>query len=139
MRALSAKSFLVRACTLVLLASACSVALASKVYQWKDAKGVTHYSDSPPPGDKYQDRRIDNQGAAILEAAPAGKSVEDPQCTIAKRNLELLAGKSAVQQDTDGDGKPDTALDDADRANQRELAQAAAKAYCKPVATTAGR
>lgn len=139
MRALSAHSFLVRACAVVLLASACSVALASKVYQWKDAKGVTHYSDSPPPGDQYKDRRIDNHGAAIIEAAPAGKSVEDPQCATAKRNLELLAGTSAVQQDTDGDGKPDATLGDADRANQRELAQAAAKAYCKPATATAGR
>lgn len=138
MRALSPSSFLVRACALALLTSICSAALANKVYQWKDAKGVTHYSDSPPPGDQYQDRRIDNRGAAAQEATPAGKSLEDPQCTTAKSNMELLAGKGEVQQDTDGDGKPDTALGEADRANQRELAQAAIKAYCKPAAT-AGR
>ncbi|HEY5972138.1 MAG TPA: DUF4124 domain-containing protein [Pseudoxanthomonas sp.] len=139
MRALSPSLFLVRACTVVLLAGACSTALAGKLYQWKDAKGVTHYSDSPPPGDQYKDRRIDNRGAPSQEAVPAGKSLEDPQCATAKRNLELLAGKSDVQQDTDGDGKPDTTLSETDRANQRELAQATAKAYCKPAAATAGR
>ena len=139
MRASSLRSLPVRACVLLLLATACSVALADKVYQWKDAKGVTHYSDSPPPGQQYKDRRIDRSGAATQEVAPAGKSVEDPQCATARRNLELLAGKAEVQQDTDNDGKPDTALNEADRANQRELATAAVKAYCKPAAATAAR
>ncbi|MET0756202.1 MAG: DUF4124 domain-containing protein, partial [Pseudoxanthomonas sp.] len=32
------------------MAGACTTALAGKVYQWRDAKGVTHFSDSPPPG-----------------------------------------------------------------------------------------
>ena len=29
--------------------SIAAVADAQQVYSWKDAKGVTHYSDSPPP------------------------------------------------------------------------------------------
>ncbi|MEE7559097.1 DUF4124 domain-containing protein, partial [Xanthomonas sp. Kuri4-2] len=37
-----------------------------------------------------------------------------------------------VMQDTDGDGKPDTALDDQGRADQKSLAEAAARAYCRP-------
>ena len=36
---------LVGACALVL----CVPAFAQAVYTWKDDKGVTHYSDSPPP------------------------------------------------------------------------------------------
>ena len=68
----------------------------------------------------------------------AGKSVESPQCISARLNLSLLAGKSALQQDTDGDGKPDKVLGEEDRANQRNLADAAVKAYCPPAAT-AGR
>ena len=32
-----------------LLAAAAGNALAQQVYKWKDAKGVTHYSDTPPP------------------------------------------------------------------------------------------
>ena len=102
------------------------------------AKGVTHYSDSPPPSQQYQDRRIDNRGEPLPQDVAAGKPVESPQCITAKLNLSLLAGKGAVQQDTDGDGKPDKVLGDEDRANQRNLADAAVKAYCPP-AVTAGR
>ena len=125
---------LIRALALLLIASACVPAFAQKVYQWKDAKGVTHYSDSPPPNQQAKDRRIDNRGEPVVQAAAVGTSVENPQCTTAKLNLQLLAGKNAVQQDTDGDGKPDKTLGDDDRANQRELANAAVKAYCKPAA-----
>ncbi len=137
MRALPTASLLT--CTLALLLAATSTpAFAQKVYQWKDAKGVTHYSDSPPPSQQYQDRRIDNRGEPVPQDVAAGKAVESPQCITAKLNLSLLAGKGAVQEDTDGDGKPDKVLGDEDRANQRNLANAAVKAYCPPAAT-AGR
>ena len=137
MRALSTASLLT--CTVALLLAAASTpAFAQKVYQWKDAKGVTHYSDSPPPGQQYQDRRVDNRGEPLPQDVAAGKPMESPQCITAKLNLSLLAGKGAVQQDTDGDGKPDKVLGDEDRANQRNLADAAVKAYCPPAAI-AGR
>ena len=132
MRALS-KSLLTRTCALLVLASACTTALAGKVYQWKDAQGVSHYADSPPPNQQQvKNRRIDNRGAPVADDATVGKSVENPQCITARLNLQLLAGSSSVQQDTDGDGKPDKVLNDDDRANQRNLAEAAAKAYCTP-------
>jgi uncharacterized protein DUF4124 len=134
MPALPTRSPLLRALALVLIVAACAPAFAQKVYQWKDAQGVTHYSDSPPPNQQAKDRRIDNHGEPLAAATAAGKSVENPQCTTAKLNLQLLAGKGAVQQDADGDGKPDTTLSESDRANQRELATAAVKAYCKPAA-----
>ena len=131
MRALSTATLL--NCTLALLLMGATVpAFAQKVYQWKDAKGVTHYSDSPPPSQQFQDRRIDNRGEPVPQDVAAGKSVESPQCISARLNLSLLAGKSALQQDTDGDGKPDTTLDDTGRENQRNLAEAAVKAYCPP-------
>lgn len=117
---------------LVALVGLCSTAQAQKVYQWKDSQGVTHYSDSPPPGGA-KDRRIDNRGEPESKTA-AAKPAEDPQCTMAKANLQVLDGKNDVQQDTDGDGKPDKTLGTNDRANQRELASAAVKAYCKPAA-----
>lgn len=132
MRALSKSPLLIRACALVVLASACTTALAGKIYQWKDAKGVTHYADSPPPDQQVKDRRIDNRGAPVVESTTVGKSVENPQCTSARLNLQILAGGTGVQQDTDGDGKPDKTLNDEDRANQRGLAEAAVKAYCTP-------
>ena len=96
MRALPANPFLIRACTLLVLASACTTALAGKVYQWKDAQGVTHYADSPPPDQQVKDRRIDDRGAPVAEGATAvGKSVENPQCTTARLNLQVLAGQCA--------------------------------------------
>jgi len=136
MRALVTRTLLIRCFTLVVLASVCSVAMASKVYQWKDARGVSHYSDSPPPGQKVQDRRVDNRGEPIPEVAAL--AVENPQCITARLNLSLLSGEGALQQDIDGDGKPDKVLGADDRASQRNLADAAVKAYCPPV-TTEGR
>ncbi|MGH8027338.1 MAG: DUF4124 domain-containing protein [Pseudoxanthomonas sp.] len=134
MRALSTSPVLIRAITLLLLTAACTTALAGKIYQWKDAQGVTHFSDSPPPNGQAQDRRIDNRGEPVPQAAAAGKSVENPTCTTAKRNLEVLSGKATVQQDSDGDGKPDKTLTEDDRGAQRNLAEAAVKAYCQPAA-----
>ena len=123
---------------LALCLATSSTVQAQQVYQWKDKNGVTHYSDSPPPNQTVQNRRINQYGAAAPDTVqPAGKSVENPQCTTARMNLQVLAAnKGAVQQDTDGDGKPDTTLDDTGRENQRNLAEVAVKAYCKPAAGT---
>ena len=126
-----------RTCLFVVLAGTGVVASAGQIYQWKDAKGVTHYSDSPPPpGAKAQDRRLGNQRAlpaVAAEAAPA----DSPQCTSAKFNLAILSNNKQVRHDSDGDGKPDAVLAESDHANQKTLAEAAVKAYCKPAATTA--
>lgn len=132
MRALSTTSLLSRAALVLILAGVACAATAQQVYQWKDAQGVTHYSDNPPAGKTYQDRRINHRGAAVIDTGDA-QPAENPMCLTARANLKVLGGGSAVQQDTDGDGKPDKTLSDADRDNQRNLAEAAVKAYCKPV------
>lgn len=138
MRTLPRPRLWLHACLLAMLASASALAAASNLYQWKDAKGVTHYSDKPPTGEQYKGRRINDEGAPAQTAAPAGESIVNPQCQTARKNLEVLQGKGAVQQDLDGDGKPDKTLDDSERENQRALAQAAANAYCsKPPAAGA--
>ncbi|MGE6332002.1 DUF4124 domain-containing protein [Stenotrophomonas sp. NPDC077659] len=114
---------------LLLLTSA--NALAGPVYKWKDAKGVTQYSETPPAGVKYETRAQarESQGAAP-EAAEA-KPVPE-QCSTARANVTLLEGSGPVMQDTDGDGKADTALTPEQRSAQRGLAEAAIKAYCPP-------
>ena len=122
-----------RSCLLLLAAGLCANASATNVYQWKDAKGVLHSSDKPPPGQKYETRRIDQRGQTV-DTAPAEKAAPNPQCLTAQQNLSLLSSGVEVQQDTDGDGKPDVTLDDQGRANQKALAEAAVKAYCKPAA-----
>ena len=116
--------------------AAAFTAQAQQIYQWKDSKGVTHYSDSPPPNQSVQNRRINQSGTPIMDATAAGKPVDNVQCTTARKNLEILGThQGPVQQDTDGDGKPDTTLDDTGRNNQRALAEASVKAYCKPSGT----
>jgi len=123
-----------RLCCLLALASA-ATASAGNLYKWKDANGVTQYSERPPTGQKYETRRVTSSGATVVEA-PAAESAESEQCLSARRNMELLAGSGPVMQDTDGDGKPDATLDDAQRAAQKQLAESAAAVYCKPAAKT---
>lgn len=116
----------------LLLAAAASAAHAAPVYQWKDANGVTHYSDKPPAGEQYKDRRIDPRGEPVAQAEPAGKSVQSPECLQARKNLDVLNTSSRVLQ-AGADGKPaGQPLDAQQLANQRTLAEAAQKAYCTP-------
>ena len=118
----------------IVLASASAAfapAAAGEIYQWKDAKGVTHYSETPPSSGSYQQREIGSGGQAqASQQVAAVATVETAQCTTARKNIEALKNEGAVLQDTDGDGKPDKTLNDADRANQMELAQATVKATC---------
>jgi hypothetical protein len=106
---------------------------AAEVYQWQDANGVTHFSQTPPATGAYQQRAITDTGSAapVAQASTtAAAAAESSQCTTARSNIEALQGDTAVQQDTDGDGKPDKVLDAAERAAQLEFAQAAVKAFC---------
>ena len=120
-----------RCCLLLLATGVCATATATNVYQWRDAKGVVHSSDKPPPGQKYDTRRIDDRGQTV-ETTPPAAAAPSADCTTARQNLQLLASGKTVQQDTDGDGKPDRTLDEDGRASQKSLAEAAVKAYCPP-------
>ncbi|WP_315389019.1 DUF4124 domain-containing protein [uncultured Stenotrophomonas sp.] len=119
-------------CCLLLVSATAS---AGNVYKWKDANGVTQYSEKPPTGQKAEQRQIQNRDpAAGPVTAKAAAPAESTDCTNARNNLTLLNGKGEVMQDTDGDGKPDKALDADQRTAQKGLAEAAIKAYCKPAA-----
>lgn len=124
------RSILCTTLALAVAAVACAAG-ASEVYQWKDADGVTHYSESPPPSGEYQQRQITASGASTSrstsEQPPAAES-ENPQCATARSNIEALRGDGPVQQD-DGNGNV-RELGADERANQLELAQAAMRAYC---------
>ena len=126
-----AKLLLIAGLSLAGLAGADAVA-AGEVYQWKDASGVTHYSQTPPPKGQYQQRQITDKGAAApqrVEAATAKPGAENAQCATARANLEALKGSNPVHE-ADADGKPGRALSDGERSSQLELANAAVKAYC---------
>ena len=117
-------------CCLLLLASASTQ--AGTVYKWKDANGVTQYSEKAPTGQKYEARKVEGRDPVARPATAAAVPAQSADCTTARSNLSLLDGKGAVMQDTDGDGKAETALSDEQRGAQRNLAEAAIKAYCKP-------
>jgi len=105
---------------------------AGEVFQWTDANGVTHYSQTPPTQGGYEHRLITSSGAAAPTASEPAADAANPHCATARANIAALQGEGDVQQDTDGDGEPDSVLDADQRAAQLELAQAAVKAYCAP-------
>ena len=115
---------------------ACGIASAGDVYQWKDAKGVTHYSDAPPPKGQYQARdvhhRDDEAPAASTDAAP----VTDKNCALAKTNLDRLKTGGDIGLDANGDGKPDAPLSDIQRTKLTELAEANIRTFCKQATAT---
>lgn len=108
-------------------------AFAGTVYQWKDAKGVTHYSDSPPPTQQgVQNRHLkDGSAPAVSAATPA----EDPSCVKARSNLVHLKGNQPVGLDANGDGKPDSELSAEDRAKQVQQVEQMLKTFCDKPAT----
>jgi hypothetical protein len=120
-------------------------AVAAQVYKWVDSHGTVHYSETPPPqGTRY--KRIDTNGmerpaappAATAPStdkaasAPAGEMSDTPEnraklCTSLKANLDLLEGKESVVLEKDGKSVP---LDDAQRSEQRDLAQKQYRQFC---------
>lgn len=124
-------------CTRLVLAAAVAAfalpAAAGKVYQWKDANGVTHYSDEPPPRGAYRDREIPSRDPATIApvAEPAAVPAADADvCAQARTNLQRLQSGEVVGLDADGDGQPDAPLTEAERAEQMALAQRAITARC---------
>lgn len=133
----------VGACAAVALLLAAGPLPAQTVYTWKDAKGVTHYSDTPPPDGTYSDRQVKaptpaTPTAPAAAATPATATArndkppmaDDAVCAQARQNLANLQGEAPVGPDNDGDGKPDSTLGAEERAKQRDLAQAAIAAKC---------
>lgn len=107
---------------------------SAELYQWKDAQGVTHYSQTPPvKGEHYLQRQIRSQQASSQAQDPAATQApvqESAQCKSARRNIEALSSSNPVRS-TAEDGTPGEILSDTQRASQLALAQAAVKAYCE--------
>ena len=119
--------------------AALTPAFAAKVYQWKDAKGVTHYTDTPPPDQAIKGRNVRDEAGQPAAPATANKPpVANANCSNARSNLTVLQGGNPVGIDEDKDGKPDRNLTDAERANRTELAQAQIKTYCEGATASSG-
>ncbi|WP_394001594.1 DUF4124 domain-containing protein [Luteimonas sp. WGS1318] len=123
----------------LLAVTAASPLAANEVYSWKDANGVTHYSQTPPPpGTRFEVRGIRNDAPTATAApvatptaatAAAASSTDTSQCEVARANIAALEGDAPVQQ-LGADGTP-RELDAQGRSSQLELAQAAVRAYCR--------
>jgi hypothetical protein len=124
---------------------------AQAVYTWKDAKGVTHYSDAPPPksAGKPQVKTVRASapattpaatatpaaGTTVAATAAAAKAATDvaaanARCSQARANLIALQGTAPVGLDADRDGKPDSTFSADDRAKQVASMQAAIERDC---------
>ena len=136
----------------ILLAAVLVAGLAqAQVYQWKDAKGVTHYGDAPPPkGQAFKTRSIATPAASASAtpapasaaagsaaaadkpaAATAGAARAQANCQTATSNLARLQAKGDIGFDANGDGKPDKVMAADERAEQTRVAQQNIAAYCK--------
>jgi Domain of unknown function (DUF4124) len=122
------RTALAPAIALCLGLTAASAAMAGDVYKWKDANGVTHYSQTPPPKGSAEYRMY--LYAKREAAKQAGESPANTQCATARSNVSLLESGKPLRRDTDGDGKPDADLDSQDRAQQLELARMVLRANC---------
>ncbi|MEH6420877.1 DUF4124 domain-containing protein [Pseudomonas sp. CGJS7] len=121
------------------LAVLASAATATELYQWKDAQGVTHYSDSPPPSQSGQvkNRVIKSKTGTPTQTASVSATSESTQCLNARGNLKQLQSSAQVGVDNNGDGKPDNVLDAKQRQAQIDLAQSSIRAYCTAPAAPA--
>jgi hypothetical protein len=128
--------------------SVCPLAFA-QAYKWKDAQGVTHYADAPPPGGvKYE--KIKTSGTAEAPApAPAASATasagangtkaaagnddtpanRQKLCDQLRKNLDILNNEKVVTMD-DGKGGVKQ-VDDATRQSQIKTAQAQMTLYCQ--------
>ena len=129
---------------LALLIAAAPLA-ASEVYSWKDARGVTHYSQTPPPaGTRFEVRNVHGSATSSTPVTPAPAAApaataaaatnataggDNAQCELARTNVAALRGEGAVQQ-LGADGKP-RELAGSERADQLALSEAAVRAYCR--------
>ena len=123
----------------VLLAGS-AIVHADDLYQWKDSKGVTHYSDAPPPKGQFHSRTVHVRdgvpAAAADEPAKPATTSADANCTLAQANLKRLQAGGNIGPDANGDGKPDSTFNAQQLAEQTQLAQKNIQAYCtrKPAA-----
>ena len=138
-----------------LLLAMSATAMASQVYKWVDAQGVTHFSAQPPQG---QDATSVNTAApppkpAVAEekkAAPTFESIADPEqaaidekvkqdiatkeverkkyCADVRTNLSQLENNPRVRTEVDGEVRR---LSEEERQSRISEAQKAIAENCK--------
>ncbi len=116
------------------LLAASALSAQETVYQWKDANGVTHYSQTPPENQRYDARQIRDRNLGSVAQKTDVASVRTPEeiaaCDRARLSLQQLNSNFLVTMDKDGDGKPEP-LSAEEKAAQRRLSEQAVAAYCE--------
>ncbi|HEY9110250.1 MAG TPA: DUF4124 domain-containing protein [Rhodanobacteraceae bacterium] len=137
------------------LACVTGFACAQQIYKWKDANGVTHFSQTPPAtGTHYTKMRMtsepeissnppppsnaekddsSNAGAAPGQSASGGTQPDTPSnraslCKQLSSNIALLQSKQPVVT-AGGNGKQEVMSDNA-RESQLATARAQQAQYC---------
>lgn len=127
--------FLAGLITAVALAAASSSLQAQDpVYTWVDGNGVRHYAQTPPEGVKYEvrgvrDRAVGTEAAKAPEAGTPERPEDRVACERARLALDQLNSSVPLEMDKDGDGTMEP-IDDAQRAEQKRLAEQAVRAFC---------
>jgi hypothetical protein len=135
-------------CSLVILLATGITHAQDKVYRWKDADGVTHYSDEPPAQGSAEEFEVNVpppaseppaadpvDATATGEESPpddaeAARAAQNQQaCNVARANLATLEANLVVNMDIDGDGTVET-LSVEQRDAQIASNRAAIEAYC---------
>lgn len=81
-----------------------AISANAQVFQWKDAKGKTVYSDKPPPGGVTQKR-------VVTPNAPAAPAVS-PEATLADKDMAFRKRQKEAQEKTVKDEQDQKALAD---------------------------
>lgn len=116
---------------------------ADKVYKWKDANGIVHFSDAPPPkGTEFDNVRIVNQSTAITQtdaaaaapatgdaaaAKPAPDNSNAARCDNAQKRVALLSSNLPL---TVQRGDKIVEMTAADRAAELSIAKTTAESLC---------
>jgi hypothetical protein len=122
----------------------------AQVYTWTDAKGTTHFSETPPPtGTKYTRVNVaasdDGTASSSSSAAPASASstsasssdqsdtmADTPEnraklCTQLKGSIDTLSGSAPVVEQQNGQ---QTLLNADQRKQQLDASQSQYQMYC---------
>ena len=123
-----------------------SVVMATDVYIWEDERGITHYSQYPPEGQKAERRIFEEPGPhanSVISRSTRNRDFQSTAKTVEKDNLDLAALRFCTRAQfnhkvlstyeriklTDDKGESKI-LDENERQQQLQLAQRQIELFC---------
>src|SRR3546814_317427 len=79
---------------------ATGAACAQDLYQWKDANGITHYSQTPPASGSYTERTESGRGPARPVETAAAAPAAPPPCAPPPATIPPLETTSPAHPET---------------------------------------